>query len=134
MRPLLFLLVLAVAACGDRSYEGSEVPPPDTAGGRPDLSRPDAGTRLLVTLTDTAMAFSHDSIQMVGTGQTTFAVENEGTEPKVFKIDGKELGQWTSPPIGPGETIFMSMLLGRGSYEMLWPEDGSGQKRTFKVY
>jgi hypothetical protein len=133
MRHIIFMLVLAVAACGDRSYEAEEAPPPDTAGGRPDLSRPDAGPRVLTTLLDTAITNSEDSIQMVGSGQITFVVKNSSSRAGNFKIDGGPLGQWSSPLPDSG-TIFMSMLLGRGTYEMLWPEDGSGVKKSFKVY
>ncbi len=133
MRNLVFFLILAAAACGDRQYEAEEAPPPDTAGGRPDLSRPDAGPRVLVSLSDSTIELTHDSIQMIGSGQITFAVDNNGTATKTFKLDGGDLGEWSSP-IPAGQTIMMSMLLGRGSYEMLWPEDGDGQKKTFKVY
>jgi hypothetical protein len=133
MRKWIVLVVLTAASCGDKQYEAEESPPPDTAGGRPDLSRPDAGARVLVTLSDTGISFSHDSIPMEGTGQTTFAVVNKDSTTRTFKIDGDKLGEWSSP-IPAGQTIMMSMLLSRGSYEMLWPEDGKGQKKTFRVY
>ena len=133
MRKLIFLLMIAAAACGDREYKGEEVPPPDTAGGRPDLSRPDAGPRVMATLSDSGIALSEDSVKMVGSGQITFVVKNEGTEAHNFKIDGDQQGEW-SAPIPAGHTIFMGQMLARGSYQLLWPEDGSGQKKTFKVY
>jgi hypothetical protein len=135
MRKFIVLLVLgaALAACGDREYEAQEAPPPDTAGGRPDLSRPDAGPRVLTTLTDTAITNSQDSVQMIGSGQITFVVKNSSSKAGNFKIDGGALGQWSSP-LPDSATVFMSMLLGRGSYEMLWPEDGSGIKKIFTVY
>lgn len=133
MRKLIFLLVLATAACGDREYEAQEAPPPDTAGGRPDLSRPDAGPRVMTTLSDSAIVLSQDSVQMIGSGQITFVVKNEGTKNANFKIDGDALGEWSSPLPG-GATVFMSMLLGRGTYQMLWPEDGKGVTKTFTVY
>lgn len=133
MRTLIFLLVLAVASCGDQGGRGEEAPPPDTAGGRPDLSRPDAGQSVIVTLSDSAVTLSEDSIRMVGTGQTTFAVQNTGGKAGTFKIDGNELGEWSSP-VPPGQSILMSMLLSRGTYELLWPEDGSGRRTQFVVY
>lgn len=132
MRKLIFLLVLVIAACGDKP-RGEAAPPPDTAGGRPDISRPDAGARVLATLTDTAIVLSHDSIPMTGVGQVTLVVRNEGTQTHNFKIEGNELGEWSAPVRG-GETIFMTQLLGRGAYELLWPEDGKGQKKIFLVY
>jgi hypothetical protein len=134
MRRILFLLVLAVAACGgDQAGRGEEGPPPDTAGGRPDLSRPDAGLNVAITLADSAITLSHDSVQMVGSGQITFAVQNTGATTANFKIEGDQLGEWSSP-IPAGQTILMSMLLGRGTYQLLWPEDGSGQRKPFVVH
>ena len=132
MRKLILVVVLMTAACSDRP-RGEEAPPPDTAGGRPDISRPDAGARVLATLTDSAITLSHDSIPMTGVGQVTLVVKNEGTETRNFKIEGNELGEW-SAPIGGGETIFMTQLLGRGSYQLLWPDDGTGVKKVLLVY
>lgn len=128
------LVALAAASCGDRGGTAEEAPPPDTAGGKPDLSRPDIAPRVMVTITDTAITLSHDSVEMMGTGQITFAVINNTSADGQFKIEGNDLGEWQSGVIPKGQTVFMAQLLGRGTYEMLWPEDGSKQKKNFRIY
>ncbi len=87
----------------------------------------------MVTISDSTINLSEDSAAAVGTGQITFAVVNQSTTTREFKIDGDALGEWSSP-IPAGQTILMSMLLSRGSYDLLWPGDGSGQRKTFKIY
>jgi hypothetical protein len=131
MRKLIFLLVLA-AACGDKPQAAQEGPPPDTAGGRPDLTRPDVGASVMVTLTDTAMVVSHESIELPRTSQMTFAVQNNSSKDGVFKIDGKARGKWSSQ-VPAGQPVLMSMIISRGEYQLLWPEDGSGQRKTLTV-
>lgn len=115
---IVIVLLLSAAACGDKGQQTEAGPPPDTAGGKPDLSHPDVGARVLVTMSDSAIKLSHDSVDAVGTGQITFAVENKGAGTTVLEIDGGDSGKWTTTPIPGGQTVLMSMLMDRGSYQL----------------
>jgi hypothetical protein len=134
MRHVFLLVVALAAACGDRGGTAEEAPPPDTAGGRPDLSRPDIAPRVMVIITDSAITLSQDSVEMTGTGQITLAVVNQTSADGQFKIEGGAQGDWQSSVIPVGGTVFMAQLLGRGTYELLWPADGSKQKKNLKIY
>ena len=130
---ILIALVIGAAACGDQP-QVQQGPPPDTAGGKPDLSHPEVGNTIAVVVTDSAITSSHDSIQAVGTGQASFSVQNKGTASGVVTIEGGELGKWTSTPIPPGQAVLMSMLLGRGTYEIEWPVGEKTLRRPIRVY
>lgn len=129
---VIFALVVALAGCGDSAPKGTQGPPPDTSGGRPDLSHPEVGPRVIVTMSDSAIKLSHDTVTSVGTGQITFAVENKGAGTKVLEIDGGESGKWTTTPIPDNQTVLMSMLMNRGSYQLyeMRPDTAGTTKRT----
>lgn len=121
MRKVSILVVaLLVAACND-APETQPGPPPDTAGGRPDVSHPEIAPAVAVKIGDAALDVSHDSVQAVGTGQMSFSVQNSSKASQQFTIDGGELGKWTSTPIAPGQAVLMSQLMQRGIYQLIWP-------------
>ena len=133
MRKTVFIaLVMGVAACGDSAPKATQGPPPDTAGGKPDLSHPEVGPRVIVTMSDSAIKLSHDTVTSVGTGQITFAVENKGAGTRVLEIDGGDSGKWTTTPIPDNQTVLMSMLMNRGSYQLyeMKPDTAGSTKRT----
>ena len=133
MRNSIIIALVLAAACGDKP-EAQQGPAPDTAGGRPDLSTPQVGAQVAVMITDTEITTNPDSIQMVGTGQTTFSMQNKGTSSGEVAIEGGPLGRWSSTPIPPGQAILMSQLMGRGEYEIVWPGGGKELRKKIKVY
>jgi hypothetical protein len=135
MRNTIVVALLLAAACSDQpQQQGQQSPPPDTAGGRPDLARPDVGKTVAIVVTDTAIQSSHDSIQAVGTGQMSFSVSNQGTATAEVAIEGGDLGRWTSTPVGPGKAVLMSMLMGPGTYEVVWKAGDKTLRRPIRVY
>jgi hypothetical protein len=94
---------------------------------------PEAGARVFVVVTGDSIAISQDSVALPVDGPVVFAVENRDTVPHNFKIDGDQRGEW-SAPIDPGHTTQLSLILARGTYELMSPADGSGRKASFKIY
>lgn len=89
--------------------------------GETDLSNPEMGAKVLITLTEWKVAQSHQEIPK---GQATFAIENKGTKPHEFEIYGKG-GDWRSMSIPAGGSVLMSMLIDPGEYEMFSPSKDS---------
>lgn len=131
--PIFIALLVALGACSDQP-QAQQGPPPDTAGGKPDLARPEVGASIGVVVSDTGITSTHDSIQAVGTGQTSFSVSNQGTTTAEVAIEGGDLGRWTSTPVPPGQAVLMSMLMSRGSYEIVWKAGGKTLRKTIRVY
>ena len=117
MRKVMILAALLATACADKE-QAAEGPPPDTAGGRADFDHPDVGAKVMVTLSDSGVALSQDSVAMVGSGQITLAIENKAAQTQDLEINGGSAGTWKSTPIPPGQTVLMSMLMARGSYDL----------------
>lgn len=134
MRPTVVVALLIAAACGDKPQQAAQGPPPDTAGGRPDLSHPEVGSRLTVIITNREMQTSSDSIQSVATGQVSISVLNQGTATGIFTIDGGAMGRWTSVPLPPGQAVVMSQLMSRGDYDLTWPGKGDALKQKLTIY
>jgi hypothetical protein len=134
MRNTIIVALLIAGACADQPEPATEGPPPDTAGGRPDLSHPQVGATVAVTITDSGLQLSDSSIQSVGTGQVSFSVQNKGTATDALTINGGRHGTWKSTPIPPGQAVLMSMLMNRGEYELIWPGQGKQQKLTITIY
>ena len=132
MKKLVLVAILAWAACAGGQDDGRENAAPDTAAAV-DPAHLEAGARVVVVVTGDALAVSQDSVALPANGPVVFAVENRDTVRHTFKIEGNQRGEW-SAPVYPGHTTQMSLILERGTYELMSPEDGSGRKASFKIY
>lgn len=115
-------LAVAMAACGNREEKRAQVAADAAvdsmaaarARGEVDLTNPEMGSKVLLTLTEYKVAQSHTEIAR---GQVTFVVANKGQKPHEFEITGPG-GRWKSMAIAPGTQVLMSMLIDPGVYSL----------------
>jgi plastocyanin len=137
---------LVLASCGERAGplpDAADMQPELTPGGGDlppvtlDTTRAANSAVVEVTLTEYAIAMSHDSI---AAGTVTFNIRNAGTVAHAVRVfRGEE--EWETDPYAPGEQVSMSMALTPGTYTIHCPvQDGGtshtqmGMQRTFRVY
>jgi len=89
--------------------------------GETDLTNPEMGSKVLITLTEWKVAQSHTEIPK---GQVTFVVENKGQKIHEFEVLGPN-GRWKTMPISPGGNVLLSMILEGGTYDLFSPSKDS---------
>ena len=94
------------------------------ARGETDLSNPELGSKVLITLTADSIAQSHLTIPP---GQVTFAVQNRDTVAHVFQITGAT-GNWRTMPIPPEGASLMAMIIEAGDYDLFCPDSAGGRE------
>lgn len=94
------------------------------ARGETDLSNPEMGAKMQVTLTEYQITQSHKDVPK---GQLTMVVENKGKQPHVFEMKG-ETGDYKSMPIPAGGYVIMTLITEPGTYDMFCP-DSAGVHR-----
>jgi plastocyanin len=136
---LIGACVLTLAACSDApepdTPPAEAVQPLDTAAARLDAVL-DAGAvpassdtavkpgtvgaatdskNLLVTMEEGSAKISHSEIEP---GQVTVVMENKGTQPHTMEIRNPLGGRWRTPQVAPNSQSSVTMVLGRGTYEV----------------
>ena len=122
------LAATALSACGDTEEEARQAEVDSIAArrarGETDLSNPEMGMKVLITLTHDSIAQSHTTIPA---GQVTFAVQNRDTVPHVFQITGTR-GNWRTMAIPPDGAALMAMIIEAGDYDMFCPDTAGGRE------
>lgn len=127
---VMTVLLPMAAGCGPSSEEKALQEAADSmaearARGETDLSNPEMGAKMAVTLTDGGQTQSHEELPP---GQISIVVQNKGTEPRVFEIKGPSLDM-KSMPIAPGGHVVMSQVMAAGAYDMACPDSTGENKR-----
>lgn len=94
------------------------------ARGETDLSNPEMGAKMQVTLTEYQITQSHKDVPR---GQLTIVVENKGKQPHAFEMKGAS-GDYKSMPIPAGGYVIMTVIAEPGTYDMFCP-DSAGVHR-----
>jgi hypothetical protein len=120
-RNILLVMALIASGCRDKNQPSADEikHAQDSMAaarkrGEVDLSNPEMGAKVLVTLTEYKVESTHLEIPK---GQVTIAVENKGKLPHEFQVKGIS-GDFKSMPIPAGGTVLMSMVLDPGDYDM----------------
>jgi hypothetical protein len=126
------LLVAAplLAGCGDSSNEKELKSANDSmaaarATGKTDLSNPEMGSKMSVSLTDSAMVQSHTE---VARGQLTVIVLNKTKEPHTFEIKSDSVS-FKTLAIEPAGHALMTIIVDKpGLYALACPDTGATAK------
>jgi hypothetical protein len=122
-------------ACGPNEEERAAQAAADSiaaarARGETDLSNPEMGGKMLVTLSDSGMSQSHTEMPA---GQLSVAVQNKSTRPHTLQLKGQGGGGFKSSVVPPGGFVLMTVLIDPGVYDLVCPDSaqasacGSGQ-------
>lgn len=132
---MVFLMVVAVAACTDRPETedlGSDtlgVASADTAGAMDQPPYGEADT-VEVTLTE----YDIEMPTSLPAGSTTFKVTNEGTMEHNFEVEGPEMEESLSSNLAPGASEVLEVDLAPGSYTVYCPvADHRSQGMEFQL-
>lgn len=118
----IFLLIVGLAACGDRPDDDTmrmdtTALPVDTVGSTMGDARASEADTVEVTLVD----FDIDMPTTRRAGSTVFAVTNEGTGEHNFEIEGQGIEQEFPQNLMAGETRTMQVDLQPGTYIVYCP-------------
>jgi hypothetical protein len=119
-RKILLVLALLTAGCRNDQPSTREIKHAQDSmaaarkSGAVDLSNPEMGAKMLVTLNEWQVTSSHLEIPK---GQVTIAVENKGKLSHEFEVKGIS-GDFKSMPIPAGGSVLMSMVLDPGDYDL----------------
>jgi hypothetical protein len=123
-RWLMVALLPVWSACGPSDEEAAQTAVHDSlnaarARGETDLSNPDMGGKMLVTLTDSGMTQSHAEMPK---GQLSVAIQNRSSKEHVLSLEGPG-GGFKSGTIPAGGYVLMTILVDPGSYTFTCSEN-----------
>ncbi|MGQ0814553.1 MAG: hypothetical protein ACT4O1_08810 [Gemmatimonadota bacterium] len=94
------------------------------ARGETDLSNPEMGAKMSVTLNDSALEQSHTEIPK---GQVTVVVQNQSSAPRIFELKGSN-ANFRSLPIPAGGYVLMSVIIDQsGDYHLTCPDSAAAR-------
>jgi nitrous oxide reductase accessory protein NosL len=95
------------------------------ATGKTDLSNPEMGSKMSVSLTDSAMVQSHTEVPK---GQLTVIVLNKTKEPHTFEMKGDSISYKTMPIEPSGHALLTVIVDKPGLYALACPDTGATAK------
>ena len=151
MKRLMVCAALALmAACADApepaTEEAAEAPKPidtaavridaalDAPGGLPPskdttvapgtVGAATASTNVLIEIGETGAKLSHPTI---APGQITLVMENKGTQNHQLEVSNPHGGRWRTMQAPPNGEVSVTMVLGRGTYDVFCPMTHGGK-------
>ena len=134
VRSCVLAMGVFAVSCGDRDTEQENQAAVDSmaaarARGETDLTNPEMGAKVLITLTADSISQSHTTVPP---GQVTFAVQNSDSAEHVFQITGAA-GNWRTQAIPAGSTVLLAMIIAAGEYEIFCPDSAGGREQCGPV-
>ena len=132
MRNPIVVAILLAAACADQP-DLEQQAAPDTTAESVAAASPQAASTITVTVTDTAIQLSRDSMTVADSARISFSIQNRGSTTKEIAIEGGSLGRWATTPVRAGESVLLSVVMPRGQYQVTGAAGGTERAATFTV-